>query len=74
MEVEVESKSGSGASPVGLKDPDSFYAALVAMHSSLTEPECHRLNARLILLLADAVGDDKRVHALLREAALPLAR
>ena len=44
--------------------PDDFYEALVDMHRGLTEAESHLVNARLILLLANHVGD----LAVLREA------
>ncbi|MBF9032973.1 DUF2783 domain-containing protein [Rhodobacterales bacterium HKCCE2091] len=36
---------------------DDFYAALLAAHEGLTEAETHALNARLILVLANHVGD-----------------
>ncbi|MEM9351053.1 MAG: DUF2783 domain-containing protein [Pseudomonadota bacterium] len=37
--------------------PDDFYEALIAAHEGLTEAESHALNARLILVLANQVGD-----------------
>ena len=37
--------------------PDAFYEALIDAHRGLTEEERHRLNARLILLLANHIGD-----------------
>jgi len=40
-----------------LAAPDDFYAALIAMHRGLSEEESARCNARLILLLANHVGD-----------------
>lgn len=47
-----------------LKDPDGFYAALLAVHDGLSEEESHALNARLILILANHIGD----HAVLTAA------
>jgi hypothetical protein len=47
-----------------LAAPDDFYAALIALHDGLTEAESQLVNARLILLLANHVGD----LAVLREA------
>ena len=47
-----------------LASPDEFYASLVNAHRDLTPAQSQRLNARLILLLANHVGDD----ALLRDA------
>ena len=40
-----------------LAAPDDFYEALIAMHRGLSEEESARCNARLILLLANHVGD-----------------
>jgi Protein of unknown function (DUF2783) len=36
---------------------DAFYAALVKAHQGLTEAQSELLNARLVLLLANHVGD-----------------
>jgi hypothetical protein len=48
---------------------DDFYEMLIEAHRDLDEARSHALNARLILLLANHIGD----MALLREA-LRLAR
>ena len=48
---------------------DGFYQALVAAHQGLTDAQSELLNARLVLLLANHIGD----LAVLREA-LDLAR
>ena len=47
-----------------LDDPDAFYQVLIDAHSDLTEDQSHQFNARLILLLANHVGD----RAVLAEA------
>lgn len=47
---------------------DDIFAALVEAHRELDEAESRRLDARLILLLANEVGDGDRVLALIREA------
>jgi hypothetical protein len=47
-----------------LPAPDEFYEALIDAHRGLTLQQSEALNARLILLLANQVGD----LALLREA------
>ena len=36
---------------------DDVYAALIAAHDGLTDDESARLNARLVLLLANQIGD-----------------
>ena len=41
-----------------LRDPDAVFAALVAAHDGLDEPTSRRLDAALVLLLADQIGDD----------------
>ena len=40
-----------------LADPDGFYAELIAAHEGLSDDESAALNARLILLLANHIGD-----------------
>ena len=44
--------------------PDDFYEALINMHRDLTPQQSQLVNAKLILLLANHVGD----LAVLREA------
>ncbi len=36
---------------------DDFYEALIEMHRDLTDEDSQRMNARLILLLANQIGD-----------------
>lgn len=48
---------------------DDFYEALIEAHRDLTEEQSERLNARLILLLCNHVGDLAVIHE-----ALALAR
>lgn len=48
---------------------DDFYEALIAAHHELSDEQSERLNARLILLLSNHIGD----ITVLREA-LALAR
>jgi hypothetical protein len=40
-----------------IAQPDDFYQALIEAHAGLTEQASAALNARLILLLANQVGD-----------------
>lgn len=39
-----------------LDAPDAFYEALIDIHGGLTEAQSHALNARLVLLLANHIG------------------
>lgn len=48
---------------------DDFYADLLALHEGKSEKESADINARLILLLANHIGD-KQVLALALEAAV----
>ncbi len=52
-----------------LPDPDAAYAALLAAHKGLSEAESHALNARLVLILMNHIGDADTLAA-----ALTLAR
>ena len=40
-----------------IADPDGFYAELIDSQRELSEDEALRMNARLILLLANHIGD-----------------
>ena len=52
-----------------LSHPDESYARLIAAHDGLTDAESHAMNARLILILMNQIGD----HHLL-DQAIQLAR
>ncbi|WP_035566490.1 DUF2783 domain-containing protein [Caballeronia sordidicola] len=49
-----------------LADPDAFYEALIDMHRDLGNDESQLVNAKLILLLSNQIGD----MDVLREAML----
>ena len=40
-----------------MANPDDFYEALIDMHRDLDEAQSEAVNARLILLLANHIGD-----------------
>jgi hypothetical protein len=40
-----------------IDQPDDFYQALIEAHAGLSDAQSAALNARLILLLANQVGD-----------------
>jgi hypothetical protein len=40
-----------------IAQPDDFYQALIDAHAGLSEAQSAELNARLILLLANQIGD-----------------
>ncbi|WP_323771811.1 DUF2783 domain-containing protein [Antarctobacter sp.] len=54
-----------------LDRPDDFYAALIAAHDGLSEDDSAAYNARLILILANQIGDAQVIDAALKAAAKP---
>ncbi|HUR89469.1 MAG TPA: DUF2783 domain-containing protein [Ramlibacter sp.] len=44
---------------LNLSDADGFYERLLDAHEGLTHEQSQLLNARLVLLLANQVGDSK---------------
>ena len=40
-----------------ITDPDGFYAELLGLHDGLSPQDSHALNARLVLILANHIGD-----------------
>lgn len=53
-----------------LQDADSFYEQLLDAHQGLSGAQSELLNARLILLLANQVGDARVLHECLLAARL----
>jgi hypothetical protein len=51
-----------------LAAPDDFYEALLDAHQGLSTEESHAMNARLVLLLANAVSDMTTLRAALAAA------
>jgi len=50
-------------------DPDAFYAALTAIHRDLDRDQSERVNARLVLLLANHIGDMEALQEALEVAS-----
>ena len=46
-----------------IPDPDGFYEALVNAHEGLSEQDSAALNARLVLLLANQIGNQATLLA-----------
>lgn len=56
-----------------LADPDGVYRALMEAHRGLDQAAAHRLDAKLVLLLANHIGDEEVLReaiAVAREATL----
>lgn len=52
-----------------LARPDDFYEALIAIHRGLTLAQSAKLNAKLVLLLANHVGDPNVLDQALKAAS-----
>ena len=51
-----------------LAAPDDFYEALIALHRDLSEQQSALVNAKLILLLANHIGDPAVLAAAMEAA------
>ncbi|MGZ5715705.1 MAG: DUF2783 domain-containing protein [Caldimonas sp.] len=51
-----------------IPDPDGFYEAWVGAHEDLSDEESNDLDARLVLLLANQIGDKKVLLECIAEA------
>lgn len=49
--------------------PDDFYAELLALHEGRSREESEAINARLVLLLANHIGDREVLREALAAAA-----
>ena len=49
-------------------DPDALYAAIIEAHAGLSDADSAALNARLVLLLANHIGDESVVREALSVA------
>ncbi|GAA6163615.1 hypothetical protein NBRC116590_13190 [Pelagimonas sp. KU-00592-HH] len=49
---------------------DDFYAELIATHEGLSDEDSHALNARLVLVMANHIGDRATLSQALAAAAL----
>jgi hypothetical protein len=54
-----------------LPNPDESYARLIAAHDGLSESESHAMNARLVLILMNHIGQDTVLAEALRLAQKP---
>jgi len=52
-----------------LQDADSFYEQLLDVHADLSREQSELFNARLILLLANQVGDARVLQDCIRAAS-----
>lgn len=57
-----------------LQDADGFYEQLLDAHADLSREDSELLNARLILLLANQVGDARVLAECVAAAKLPVSQ
>ena len=50
---------------LGVENPDDFYARLIELHEGLTSEQSHKVNAKVILMLANHVGDTDVLYEVL---------
>lgn len=55
-----------------IAQPDDFYQALIDAHAGLTDAQSTALNAQLVLLLANQVGDLATLHEAINAARAAL--
>ena len=55
-----------------LQDADTFYEHLLDAHAGLSREQSELLNARLILLLANQVGDARVLEECIKAARTPV--
>ncbi|MCJ0764406.1 DUF2783 domain-containing protein [Variovorax terrae] len=53
---------------LNFQDADLFYEQLLDAHQGLSQPQSELFNARLVLLLANQVGDAKVLQACIEAA------
>ena len=53
--------------------PDDFYQELIALHRDLSEEESAMVNAKLVLLLANHIGDPKVLASAMAAARADVA-
>ena len=50
---------------LGVDNPDDFYARLIELHEGLSSEESHKMNAKVILMLANHIGDTDVLYEVL---------
>ena len=57
-----------------LDDPDGFYEELLSLHEDRSKDESDAINARLVLILANHIGDRQVLREAFRTAGSPTGR
>ena len=64
----MRTASGALRRTLNLARPDDVFHAIVDAHRDLSDEECRALDARLILLLVNHIGDEAVIHEALKQA------
>ena len=59
---------------LGVDNPDDFYARLIELHEGLSSEESHKMNAKVILMLANHIGDTDVLYEVLDYVSKDLLR
>lgn len=51
---------------INVEDPDGFYAALIELHEGLSVEASLKVKAKLILMMANEIGDRSTLDEILR--------
>ena len=66
--LEMQQRIEATAKGMGLDMFDTFYEMLIAAHEGLDDEASHKLNARLVLLLSNHIGDLRVLREALQAA------
>jgi hypothetical protein len=64
----MQTATGALRRTLNLAHPDDIYNAIVDAHKELSDEQCRTLDARLILLLVNHIGDETVIREALKEA------
>ncbi|WP_425406525.1 DUF2783 domain-containing protein [Hwanghaeella sp.] len=64
-----KTRTGGLITEPNIPDPDGFYEKLIAAHRNLDDEQSAALNSRLILLLANHIGDQSVLVEAIEEAS-----
>ncbi len=49
-----------------IEDPDAFYERLIELHANRSDADSQLINAKLILMMANEIGDQQVLEEMLR--------
>lgn len=64
-DIPIEPESKVMHTEINVDDPDGFYAKLIELHEGLSVDESLKVNAKLILMMANEIGDRSTLDEML---------